>query len=130
MHYVGFKSWTGNWHHSQVVHKKLWAGASVRYRLEQVSNIQKFKSSIFKVDHQSICDGFEALNLPVGLRSTGEGFPQEGAPFDLLTNDIHGVVLLLQYWVTIIDVDVALGLNEEKSLVADIALNAFDVVIA
>ena len=127
--YPGFFSWLGDGHDSQIFHQELWVGTSVCYRLKQISNIQKLLSSIFEKDHQSICHCLEVHNFPLCLSSRGKYFSHELAPFDLLMNYVQLVVLLLQYWVAIIKVDLSFSLNENESLLVDIALNVYDFIV-
>ena len=44
-------------------------------------------------------------------------------------NKIDLVVLLLHYWFTIINVDLCLGLNEHKPLLANIPLDILNLVV-
>ena len=44
-------------------------------------------------------------------------------------DNIHLVILLLHYWITIINVDLGLSLNEKEPLLVDIALDVNDLVV-
>jgi len=65
----------------------------------------------------------------LGLSSRRKNFPHELASFYLLMNYVQLVVLLLQYWVAIIEVDLGFSLNENESLLVDIALNVYNFII-
>jgi len=71
----------------------------------------------------------EAFNLSLGLTSRGEGFSQELAAFDLLMDKVNLVILLLHYWITIINMDLCLSLNEYKPLLANIALDTHNLAV-
>jgi hypothetical protein len=75
------------------------------------------------VNHQSISNSLKAFNLSLCLSPRTECLSDELTPFNLLTNYIYLVILLLDYSITIIYVNLGIGLHEKETLVGHVLLN-------
>ena len=127
--YLWIISWRSDWHDSKVFHQKFWICTSVHYRIKEIFNVQKLYRSILKVNHQSISNSLETSNSLLRLSPRAKCLSNELTPFNLLTNYVNLVILLLDYSITIVNVNLGVGLHEKETLVADVLLNISDWLV-
>ena len=81
------------------------------------------------MNHQSISNSLKAFNPSLCLSTRSECLSNELTSFNLLANYVNLVILLLNYSITIVNVNLGIGLNEKETLVGHVLLNVSDRLV-